>query len=145
MQENTEILDLDAQFSELLSKRSGEFEVNVTYNELKYIKNTLAQKIEWTGSNEAYLLVLTLVALDSRLEELNPKLQEKVKISLPSVALETINYFFSKISGKGVDAAQKLFAAAMQIRPAIEEMKKLDSDIQRLKSEIDASKISKND
>jgi hypothetical protein len=64
----------------------------------------------------------------------------RVKTSLSSTSLETINYFFSKVTGKGVDSAQKLFAAAMQIRPALEAMKKMDEAIQSIREDIAASK-----
>ncbi len=149
--ENTEVLDqpitptvelsLTDQLQELITKRTGEFEIQINYKDLKYIKNTLVQKIEWTGSNEAYLLILTVLSIDSCLEEMDPKNEfARVKISLPSSSLETINYFFSKVTGKGVDSAQKLFSAAMQLRPALEELKKLDEAIQSLREDIAASK-----
>jgi hypothetical protein len=149
--ENTEVLDqpitataelsLTDQLQELITKRTGEFEIQISYKDLKYIKNTLVQKIEWTGSNEAYLLILTVLSIDSCLEEMDPKNEfSRVKISLPSSSLETINYFFSKVTGKGVDSAQKLFSAAMQLRPALEELKKLDEAIQSLREDIAASK-----
>jgi hypothetical protein len=63
--------------------------------------------------------------------------QARVKTSLPSTAIETINYFLSKVTGKGIDSAQKLFSAFMQIRPVMETMKKMDDSIKALKQEID--------
>ena len=134
-------LTLQEQLEELIKKRTGEFEIQISHKDLKYIKNTLAQKIEWTGSNEAYLLILTLLSIDSCLEEMDPKNElARVKTSLPSSSLETINYFFSKVTGKGIDSAQKLFAAAMQIRPALEAMKKLDDAIQAVREDIASQK-----
>lgn len=134
-------LTLQEQLDELLKQRTGEFEIQISHKDLKYIKNTLTQKIEWTGSNEAYLLILTTLAIDSSLEDMDPKNElARVKTSLPSSALETINYFFSKITGKGVDSAQKLFAASMQIRPALEAMKKLDEAIKSVREDIASQK-----
>jgi hypothetical protein len=148
METNNEVLEqpvveltLQEKLEQLINKRTGDFEIQISYKDLKYIKNTLVQKIEWTGSNEAYLLILTLLSIDSCLEEMDPKNEMvRVKTSLSSTSLETINYFFSKVTGKGVDSAQKLFAAAMQIRPALEAMKKLDEAIQSLREDIATSK-----
>ena len=148
METNNEVLEqpvveltLQEKLEELINKRTGDFEIQISYKDLKYIKNTLVQKIEWTGSNEAYLLILTLLSIDSCLEEMDPKNEMvRVKTSLSSTSLETINYFFSKVTGKGVDSAQKLFAAAMQIRPALEAMKKMDEAILSLREDIATSK-----
>ena len=148
METNNEVLEqpvveltLQEKLEQLINKRTGDFEIQISYKDLKYIKNTLVQKIEWTGSNEAYLLILTLLSIDSCLEEMDPKNEMvRVKTSLSSTSLETINYFFSKVTGKGVDSAQKLFAAAMQIRPALEAMKKMDEAILSLREDIATSK-----
>ena len=148
METNNEVLEqpvveltLQEKLEELINKRTGDFEIQISYKDLKYIKNTLVQKIEWTGSNEAYLLILTLLSIDSCLEEMDPKNEMvRVKTSLSSTSLETINYFLYKVTGKGVDSAQKLFAAAMQIRPALEAMKKLDEAILSLREDIATSK-----
>ena len=148
METNNEVLEqpvveltLQEKLEQLINKRTGDFEIQISYKDLKYIKNTLVQKIEWTGSNEAYLLILTLLSIDSCLEEMDPKNETvRVKTSLSSTSLETINYFFAKVTGKGVDSAQKLFAAAMQIRPALEVMKKLDEAILSLREDIATSK-----
>jgi hypothetical protein len=148
METNNEVLEqpvveltLQEKLEQLINKRTGDFEIQISYKDLKYIKNTLVQKIEWTGSNEAYLLILTLLSIDSCLEEMDPKNEMvRVKTSLSSTSLETINYFFAKVTGKGIDSAQKLFAAAMQIRPALEAMKKLDEAILSLREDIATSK-----
>jgi hypothetical protein len=131
-------LTLQEQLEELVKKRSGDFELLISYRDLKYIKNALTQKVECVGPNEAYLFILTQLAIDSSLEEMDPKSEQaRVKTSLPSTAIETINYFLSKVTGKGIDSAQKLFSAFMQIRPVMETMKKMDDSIKALKQEID--------
>jgi len=136
---------LQEQLDSLVKAITGEFDVQISYKDLKYIKNTLNQRVEWTGSNEAYLLILTLLAIDASLEEMDPKQDSaRVLTKLPSSAIETINYFFSKVGGKGIDAAQKLFAAAMQIRPAMEAMKKLDEAITALDNQIKIEFASKS-
>jgi hypothetical protein len=124
---------VEKTLDELIVERTGEHEFYISYSDLKYIKNALTQKLEWTGSNEAYLLIITTLSIDSELERLDPKSVERKKVSLSATALESINYFINKISGKGIDSAQKLFSAAMQLRPALEKLKSLDEKIQLLK------------
>ena len=117
---------------ELKSERAGSFDVNVTYSELKYVRNTL-NKVEWTGQNEAYLLLITLAALNDALSTLDQSSIAKSKVSLPAASIESINFFLSRVSGKGPDHAQKLFSSAMVFRPALEKMKELDL---KIKSEV---------
>ena len=126
---------------ELIQKRTGNFNVTADLSELKYLKNSLNSRIEWKGPNEAYLAIISNLALSQAISEVDPKAGQ-VTVSLPSSVIESLNFFLSKISGTGLDAAQKLFSAAMVLRQQVEEIKKLDDQIKFLqnKIEIDSQK-----
>jgi hypothetical protein len=132
-EENTtpELSELDSA----IQRRMGSFDLNISPSDLKYIKNLLNNKVEWKGPNEAYLILMSLVSLSSELKESDDRSTERKRISLPSTTLESINFFLSKITGKGEESAQRLFAVSMLLRPAMEEIKKLDETIERLQSE----------
>lgn len=136
-------LTLEEQLNNLINRRMGSFPIKINYADLKFIKNTITQKVEWKGSNEAYLVIISILSLENALAELDPKKLEPTQIQMPSSTLESINFFLSRITGKGLDSAQKLFSVAMMLRPSIETLKKIDEEIEQLKVEI--QKTGKND
>jgi hypothetical protein len=128
--ENVEVSNLDS----LIQRRMGNFNVAISPADLKYVKNLLNNKIEWTGPNEAYLILMSLISISNELKELDDRSTERVNISLPSTTLESINFFLNKVSGKGEESAHRLFAVSMLLRPAMEQIKAIDSEIEKLKS-----------
>ena len=126
----------EERLSDLTQKRMGQFELMISYADLKYIKNTLNSKIEWKGPNEAYLIVMTLLTLDQALESMDPKKVGSIKVSLPSSTIESINLFLNRITGKGIESAQKIFSIFMQLRQTLEAIKKIDQEIDHLQNEI---------
>lgn len=127
----------EEQLNALINRRMGEFSVKISYADLKYIKNTIQQKVEWKGPNEAYLVIISLLTIDNALQAMDPKSLESIQIHLPSSTIESINFFLNRISGKGLDSAQKLFSISMMLRQPIEALKKIDAEIEILKAELE--------
>lgn len=138
--EKTEPQTPQEQLNELVNRRMGQFDVRINYTDLKYIKNSINSKVEWKGPNEAYLIVMALLTIDAALESMDPKKAEAVQIKLPASTIESINYFLTKISGKGIESAQKIFSISMILRQPVETLKKLDQEIELLQSEIKTEK-----
>lgn len=124
------------QLNALIAKRMGSFDIKISQADLKYIKNSINQKIEWKGPNEAYLVIMSLLSIENTLAEMDPKNLSPIQIKLPAATIEAINYFLSKISGKGLDSAQKLFSISMMFRQTMEAIRKLDEEIEFLKNEL---------
>jgi hypothetical protein len=127
-----------AELSELdkaIQARMGHFTINISPVDLKYVKNLLNNKIEWKGPNEAYLMLMALLSISSELKERDSSSNERVQVQLPSTTLESINFFLNRVTGKGEESAHRLFAVSMLLRPAMEEIKKLDEAIEKLQSE----------
>jgi hypothetical protein len=133
----------EEQLNSLINRRMESFPIKINHADLKFIKNTITQKVEWKGPNEAYLVIISLLSIDNALSELDPKELSPAQINMPSSTLESINFFLSRVTGKGLDSAQKLFSVSMMIRPAMESLKKLDEEIEHLKKEL--QKTAKND
>lgn len=124
-----------SELDKAIQTRMGHFEIQISSSDLKYIKNLLNNKIEWKGPNEAYLMLMALLSISNELKNLDASSKSRVKINLPSTTLESINFFLNRVIGKGEESAHRLFAISMILRPAIEEIKKLDETIEKLKSE----------
>ena len=62
-----ELSEVDA----LIQRRMGNFEINISPADLKYVKNLLNNKVEWKGPNEAYLILMALLSLSSELKEVD--------------------------------------------------------------------------
>jgi hypothetical protein len=127
-----------AELSELdkaIQARMGHFTINISPADLKYIKNLLNNKIEWKGPNEAYLMLMALLSISSELKERDSSSNERLQVQLPSTTLESINFFLTRVTGKGEESAHRLFAVSMLLRPSMEEIKKLDELIEKLQSE----------
>jgi hypothetical protein len=110
----------------------GNIEVTLSPADLKYLKNTLVQKVEWKGSNEAYLYLMATISLTQALEGHDAKSEERFAASLPTSSVESINFFLNRVTGKGEEAAHRMFAVAMLLRPAIEKINSLDMEIKKL-------------
>lgn len=128
------------QLNALINRRMGHFDVKINYADLKYIKNSINSKVEWKGPNEAYLVIMAMLTLDAALEEMDPKKSESIQVKLPASTIETINFFFNRLTGKGIESAQKMFSISMQLRQPIETLKKLDQEIEALQTELKTEK-----
>lgn len=133
-----------SELDSLISRRMGNFNVNLALNDLKYLRNKL-NDVTWTGPNEAYLQIMAVVALNNEIRsfEKGADTNARRQVSLPSTTIESINFFLSRVSGKGEEAAHRLFSASMLLRQTLEEIKNLDSQItilqnsEKIKEELD--------
>ena len=124
------------QLSALINRRMGEFDVRINYTDLKYVKNSINSKVEWKGPNEAYLVIMSILTIDNMLDVMDPKKMEPTVLKMPASTIESINFFLTKTSGKGIEPAQKLFSISMMFRQSMETLKKLDQEIELLQAEI---------
>jgi hypothetical protein len=119
-----------SELDQLIAKRMGNFTVNLALNDLKYLRNKL-NDVAWNGPNEAYLQIMAVVAISNEIRsfEKGADVNARRQVSLPATTVESINFFLSRVSGKGEEAAHRLFAVSMLLRPTMEEIKNLDSQI----------------
>jgi hypothetical protein len=121
----------------LLARRMGEFDVKITYTDLKYVRNLINQKIEWKGANEAYVMIMAYLSLDKCLQEMDQKEGSSIQIKFPASTVESVNFFMNRVTGTGIDSAQRLFSISMIFRPAMEAIRKLDEEIEFVKNELE--------
>jgi len=119
-----------SELDQLIAKRMGNFLVTLSFSDLKYLRNKL-NEVTWNGPNEAYLQIMAVAALSNEIRgfEKGEDPNARKEFSLPATTLESINFFLGRVSGKGEESAHRLFAVSMLLRPSMEEIKKLDSEI----------------
>ena len=123
----------------LMASRTGTFDVKISHADLKFLKNTLNQKLEWKGPNEAYLVIMAVLSIENLLQETDPK-SPVVQVKVPATTIESVNFFLNKITGKGIESAQRLFSISMMFRQAVESIRKLDEEIEFVKNEMTIKK-----
>ena len=123
-----------------LSKlRMGKFDVALSAVDAKYMRNLL-DRSEWKGPQQAYLLIISKLEMSQLYEELKDKDQTTSHaVPMSSATIESLSFFMNNYTGKGDNAAHKLFASSMLLRPAIGEINKIDREIEELRSSISSS------
>lgn len=117
----------------------GNFTVSLSLSDLKYLRNKL-NDVTWTGPNEAYLQIMAVVAINNEIRNITDlkDASNRHNISFPSTTIESINFFLSRVSGKGEEGAHRLFAISMLLRPVMEEIKNIDATITAARNSEDS-------
>ena len=119
--EKSEVLEHNEMSEEqkIINERLGKFNVNLSLKDAVYFRNLL-NKSDFTGSREAYLLLVATSEITSIIESLkNSQSDSSNIIEITSATIESLNYFMEKKNGTGFDSAQKLFSASMILRKPI--------------------------
>lgn len=124
------------RLARLQTERMGNFRVTISYQDATYVRNIL-EKSEYRGPQQAYLLIISKLEMTQVCESLKELSREsRHQVELSAAAIESISFFMNNHSGKGLESAQKLFAASMQFRPAISAINSIEDEIESLKKEF---------
>ena len=136
---NSEPVEEVSELDQLIAKRMGNFTVALSLSDLKYLRNKL-NDVTWTGPNEAYLQIMAVVAINNEIRNIVDlkDASNRHNISFPSTTIESINFFLSRVSGKGEEGAHRLFAISMLLRPVMEEIKNIDATITAARNSEDS-------
>ena len=123
----------ELELKELQEKRMGKFKVTLSYSDAVYLRNLL-DKSEFKGPQQAYILIISKLEISSTCDALkNEDKTKRYDVELSSATIESISYFMNNKTGKGEDAAQRLFAASMLLRQATGEINELDAQLNTLR------------
>jgi hypothetical protein len=130
-----------SELDQLIAQRMGSFNLALSLSDLKYLRNKL-NEITWTGPNEAYLQIMAVVAINNEIRNIDNQkdLSTRHTVSFPSTTVESINFFLSRVSGKGEEGAHRLFAISMLLRPIMSEIKNMDAEITAARNSQDSEK-----
>jgi len=120
----------------LINKRTGYWTLNLEMADLKWIKNHCNSKFNFTGPNEAFMLMncyLGFAAAIARAEQAEKENLEVEKPAVQAASIEACALLINKYEGSGLESAQRLFRIAVALNGPISEMKRLDDIIADLK------------
>lgn len=138
----TKELTPEEKVMELSKQRMGKFDVALSAADAKYMRNLL-DRSEWKGPQQAYLLIISKLEMSQLCEELKDKDQATSHPTpMSSATIESLSFFMNNYTGKGDNAAHKLFASSMLLRPAIGEINKIDREIEELRASMNPSEAS---
>lgn len=123
------------KLAKLQTERMGNFKVTLSYDDASYLRNLL-DKVEFKGPQQAYLLIISKLEMTQICETLKtlPK-ESRHNVEISAAAIESMSFFINSKTGKGIDSAQRLFSASMQLRPAISHINRIEDEIESLKNE----------
>lgn len=128
-----------SEVQKLINKRTGYWQVDLDLSDLKWVKNQCNNKFEFTGPNEAFMLMncyLGFAATVAREEQVaKMKIENPPAPALQASAIEACALMLNRHKASGLDAAQRLFRIAVALNGPIMEMKVLDDQIAKLKAE----------
>lgn len=130
----------EEKLAELEAARMGTFKVTLSLDDAKYLKNML-DKVEYKGPQQAYLLIISKLEMTNVCNVIsdkssNSKGASRHTVDISSATIESLTFFMNQKTGKGIDSAQKLFSASMQLRPAISEINNLEETLQNLREDL---------
>ena len=146
--ENTQEATLDqnepTELEKMIQARTGLFEVPLTIDDVKWLKNQCNSKFSFRGPNDAFMLMTVYFGLDSCLQHYAGAKDVK-SVKLTAGTIEGLAVLVQKYEGAGVPAAQKVFNVAVGIQAAIGQMRALDQQIEALEKAAQAAEEPQTD
>ena len=134
VQPQAEMSELDS----LKMERRGHFDIpSMTIEDLKWLRTFLSQSVEFTGPNEAFVvlqnhnMVLGEIENQKRIDKAASGKGERM-IRLASACIESCLYFLNKAKFTGLANAQQLFKVSFQLNGAYSKVHDLDNKIKAL-------------
>ena len=126
-----------SELEKMIQARTGLFEVPLTIDDVKWLKNQCNSKFSFRGPNDAFMLMTVYFGLDSCLQHYAGAKDVK-SVKLTAGTIEGLAVLVQKYEGAGVPAAQKVFNVAVGIQSAIGQMRALDQQIEALEKAMDS-------
>jgi len=130
-----EAVDLDegkTELEKLIARRTGFWQVKIEAQDAKWIKNACQGKFEFTGPNEAFMLMNCFLGFSSAVSRQESEKQTET-IVVQASAIEACAFFINRFSASGVESAQRLFRIAMNMNNVMMELRSLDEQIEALR------------
>lgn len=127
-----------SELEKMIQARTGLFEVPLTIDDVKWLKNQCNSKFSFKGPNDAFMLMTVYFGLDSCLQHYAGAKEVK-SVKLTAGTIEGLAVLVQKYEGTGVPAAQKVFNVAVGIQSAIGQMRALDQQIDTLEKAMQAA------
>lgn len=138
MSEATEPQQEISELESLKAKRRGHFDVpSMTIDDLKWLRNFLKNSVEFTGPNEAFVILqnhnMLLGEIENHKNDHRPN-TEVSPVRLPSACIESCLYFLNRAKFTGIQNAQSLFKVSFQLNNAYAKVHELDKVIKAMET-----------
>ena len=144
MDQATEASEPQTEMSEiekLKIQRRGHFDVqSMTIEDLKWLRNFLKNNVEFTGPNEAFVILQNHTMLLGEIENHKgeSKNSETSPVRLPAACIESCLYFLNRAKFTGIHNAQPLFKVSFQLNTAYAKVHEIDKAIKALETPTEA-------
>jgi len=132
-----------SELESLKAQRRGHFDVpSMTTEDLKWLRNFLKNSVEFTGPNEAFVILQNHNMLLGEIEnhKNEHKNSEAAPVRLPSACIESCLYFLNRAKFTGIHNAQALFKVSFQLNNAYSKVHELDKVIKALETPAETPK-----
>ena len=148
---NFEDLSTKEKVTFLQEKRLGHFAVPLlTIDDLKYLRSKMQGEYEFTGPQEAFMLMNAYMGIESAyvtyskvLKEASKNRAEAPVMQLSASAIEGAIFYTGRVKGKGIEQAQRVFRIAMALNGAAKKMREIDELIKeyQTKAQEEAAEV----
>lgn len=121
------------ELDRLIHRRTGYWKVKMELADLKWVKNACQGKLNFTGPNEAFMLMNCYLGFSGAVARMEQEKDQTLPVDLQASAIEACALLINKYSGSGIESAQRIFRIAIALNDVVMEMKNLDSVIQQLR------------
>ena len=123
---------------QMINRRTGFFTVKISPADVRWIANACKDdKFAFTGPNEAFMVMNCYMGFSAAVarfqQEGKTNETSAEELDINAAAIEAAAILISKYTGKGLDAAQRVFRIAMALNGPAMEMRSLDKVINQLK------------
>lgn len=126
-----------SEIENLKIQRRGHFDVqSMTIEDLKWLRNFLKNSVEFTGPNEAFVILQNHNMLLGEIENHKgeSKNSETAPVRLPAACIESCLYFLNRAKFTGIHNAQPLFKVSFQLNNAYSKVHEIDKAIKALET-----------
>lgn len=132
-----------SELQRLIARRTGFFNVKISEDDLKWVKNACNDKFKFEGPQEAFMVMNCYLGFSSALAKIASFRAEGAEvpslIPIQAAAVEAAAMMVSRYEGVGVQSAERLFRIAIALNGPAMEMKDLDDKINALKRQEQAN------
>ncbi len=129
-----------SEMDKLISRRTGFFPVALQMDDIKWIKNACnSEKFKFEGPNEAFMIMNCYMGFAAALARLEQETsitgEPSGKVEIQAAAIEAAAIMISRYEGSGLELAKRVFRIAVALNGPAMEMKRLDKEIEALKTQ----------
>lgn len=123
------------ELEKLINKRTGFWNIRMELQDLKWVKHACQGKFQFTGPNEAFMLMNCFLGFSGAVTRKEASRQANDPVALQAAAIEACALLLNKFTGSGTESAERTFRIAIALNDVVMEMRNLDNVIAQLREQ----------